>query len=165
MADYDPREGMAYAAASRRWAAVAAFLLAVLVLVALWWFVRTYWGDDGVRLVGIILGLFLLAAAIIGIGVGSFAVVYRLTAGHHDNVLNGLVRFQEADDRGEVARTVAGGVAGVLRSDSQLDRKVLDWAGRLGTGQAQAIIAGQLPDKSAQQQDWYNSVQSAQFEE
>jgi hypothetical protein len=89
MADYDPREGMAYAAASRRWAAVAAFLLAVLVLVALWWFVREYWGDDGVRLVGIILGLFALAAAIIGIGVGSFAVVYRLTAGHHDNVLNG----------------------------------------------------------------------------
>jgi hypothetical protein len=76
-----------------------------------------------------------------------------------------FLRFQEADDRGEVARTVAGGVAGVLRSDSQLDRKVLDWAGRLGTGQAQAIIAGQLPDKSAQQQDWYNSVQSAQFEE
>jgi hypothetical protein len=165
MADYDPREGIAYAAASRRWAAVAIFMLAVLLLVLLWWFVKAYWGDDGVRLVAILLGLFTLAAGIIGLGAGTFAVTYRLTAGHHDNVLNGLVRFQEADDRGEIARTVAGGVAGVLRSDSQLDRKVLDWAGRLGTGQAQAIIAGQLPDKQQAQQDWYGSVQSAQFEE
>lgn len=170
MADnhYDPREGIAYAQASRRWATLGILALIVGLLVAVWWFVQSYYGDDGVRITGIVLGLGIVIVAIIGLGVGVMAIATAMAQRHHDNVLSGLVDFQREDDRGEVARTVANGVAGVLKSGNQLDRTVLTMAGRMGQAQAQAIVRGQITDQQRQAQDaqasWYE-LPSAQFED
>ena len=43
---------------------------------------------------------------IVGLGFGVMWAASRLAMRHHDNVLQGIVDFQNADDRGEVARTV-----------------------------------------------------------
>ncbi len=118
-------------------------LIIILVLVFLWmlyWFVSTYYGDDGVRLVGIVLGIAAVIAAIIGLGVFVMWVSTSLTQRHHNNVLQGLVRFQESDDRGEVARTVASGVAGVMRSGNQVDTRMLAIADRLSRERQQALV-------------------------
>ena len=102
--------------ASRRWATLGILVVVIGLLVALWWFVQSYYGDDGVRVVGIVAGIGLVFVAIIGLGFGVMAIATGLAQRHHDNVLRGLVDFQREDDRGEVARTVANGVAGVLKS-------------------------------------------------
>lgn len=173
MADnyYDPREGIAYAQASRRWASLAILVVVIGGLALVWWFVNSYFGADGVRVVAIVVGIGIVILAIVGLGVGVMAIATALAQRHHDNVLSGLVDFQREDDRGEVARTVASGVAGVLKSGNQLDRTVLTMAGRLGQQQAQAMVRGQLADQQrlAQQQaeqqaqSWYDVP--AQFED
>lgn len=164
---YDRTGDIEAARTSRRWATLGLSVLCVIVLVLIWLFVDSYYGADGVRLVGIILGIALLIAAIIGIGVGVMFVASGMTMRHHDNVLGGIVAFQREDDRGEVARTVASGVAGVLRSGNQLDRTVLTMAGRMAQGQTQAMLTAQRQDDRQQlaqaEQDWYQVP--AQFDE
>lgn len=150
--NYDPREGIKYAEASKRWANLAILLVFMGACYLLYLFVRSYYGDDGVRIFGIVLGILGLVLIIVGIGALVQFIAYRMTMGHHENVLNGLVRFQEADDRGEIARTVAGGVAGVLKSGNQLDRQVLSMAGRLAQGQTTAITQAQRRDEQQQMQ-------------
>jgi hypothetical protein len=171
MDSYDPREGIKYAEASKRWASLAILIVVIGLLVLLWWFIDSYYGPDGVRVVGMVIGLGLLVLFVIGVGYGVQAISTSLSQRHHDNVLRGLVAFQREDDRGEVARTVASGMAGVLKSGNQLDRTVLTMAGRLGQQQAQAMVRGQLADQQrlAQQQteqqaqSWYDVP--AQFED
>lgn len=121
---------------------LALVLMMIVVVVGAWmlyWFVSTYFGDDGVRLVAIILGIALIISAIIGLGVFVMWISTSLTQRHHNNVLQGLVRFQESDDRGEVARTVASGVAGVMRSGNSVDTRMLAIADRLSRERQQAL--------------------------
>lgn len=150
--NYDPREGIKYAEASKRWANLAILLVVLGACYLLYLFVRSYYGDDGVRIFGVVLGVLGLVLIIVGIGALVQFIAYRMTMGHHENVLNGLVRFQEADDRGEIARTVAGGVAGVLKSGNQLDRTVLTMAGRLAQGQTSALLQDRRRDEQQQAQ-------------
>jgi len=151
--NYDPREGIKYAEASKRWANLAILLVILGACYLLYLFVQSYYGDDGVRIFGIVLGVLGLVLIIVGIGALVQFVSYRMTMAHHNNVLDGLNRFQESDDRGEIARTVAGGVAGVLKSGNQLDRQVLSMAGRLAQGQSTAIVQAQRSAQQAQQVD------------
>lgn len=123
------------------WGLVALMVVAVGVVALLWWFVDAYFGDDGVRVVAIGIAVFMLIMAIISVGMIVMWVSTWFTQRHHDNVLRGLVRFQEADDRGEVARTVAGGVAGVLRSGNQVDARMLTMADRLSRERSQMAQA------------------------
>lgn len=157
--NYDPREGIKYAEASKRWANLAILLVLLGACYLVYLFVRDYYGDDGVRIFGVVLGILGLVLIIVGIGALVQFIAYRMTISHHETVLDGLVRFQEADDRGEIARTVAGGVAGVLKSGNQLDRTVLTMAGRLAQGQTTAIVQAQRRDdqqqaQQAEQQFW-----------
>ena len=171
MDTYDPREGIKYAEASKRWALLGILVVAIGMLALLWWFVESYYGHDGVRVVGIVIGVLLLVLFVIGVGALVQFIATSLAQRHHDNVLRGLVAFQREDDRGEVARTVASGVAGVLRSGNQLDSRVLTLAGRLGQQQAQAMVRGQIADQQRlgqqqaeqQAQSWYDVP--AQFED
>lgn len=157
--NYDPREGIKYAEASKRWANLGILLVILGACYLVYLFVRSYYGDDGVRIFGIVLGILGLVLIIVGIGALIQFIAYRMTMRHHETVLDGLVRFQESDDRGEIARTVAGGVAGVLKSGNQLDRTVLTMAGRLAQGQSTAIVQAsrrdeQLQAQQAEQQFW-----------
>ena len=150
--NYDPREGIKYAEASKRWANLAILIIFLVACYLVYLFVRSYYGDDGVRVFGIVLGILGLVLIIVGIGALVQFIAYRMTMQHHDNVLTGLVQFQEADDRGEIARTVAGGVAGVLKSGNQLDRTVLTMAGRLAQGQTTALLQDRRRDEQQQAQ-------------
>lgn len=167
MTNHDRTGDIEASLTSRRWATLGLALLAVLVAVLLWLFIDSYYGADGVRLVGIVLGIAILLVTIIGIGAGVMFVASSMAMRHHDNVLGGLVAFQREDDRGEVARTVASGVAGVLRSGNQLDSRVLTTANRLAMGQTQALLTAHRQDERQQQtqaeQDWY--YVPAQFDE
>jgi hypothetical protein len=149
--NYDPRVDARYAEASKRWAAAAIMLVVLAALALLWWFVDSYYGADGVRVAGVTLGILVLVLIVIGVGWLVQATATDMAVRHHNNVLNGLVAFQREDDRGEVARTVASGVAGVLKSGNQLDRTVLAMAGRLGKQQANAVVQGRLADSRQQQ--------------
>jgi uncharacterized protein YeaC (DUF1315 family) len=138
--DWDTYSAAEETARSRSQLAIV--LIMIVALAGLWmlyWFVSTYYGDDGVRLVGIVFGIALIITAIIGLGVFVMWVSTALTQKHHNNVLQGLVRFQESDDRGEVARTVASGVAGVMRSGNQVDTRMLAIADRLSRERQQAL--------------------------
>lgn len=69
-------------------------------LVALYLFVNEYYGEEGVRLVGVVLGIGVLVLLIIGVGALVQFIAYRMSIEHHDNVVRGLVHAQQADDRG-----------------------------------------------------------------
>jgi hypothetical protein len=158
--DYDPRVDMRRSDASVRWATLGLCMLGIIVMGLVWLFVETYYGADGVRVVGVVVGIGILVLMIIGVGYGVNAIATGLATRHHENILRGLVAFQREDDRGEVARTVANGVAGVLRSGNQLDRTTLQVAGRLAQQQTQALIAAQRRDDKQQATDaevgWWN---------
>jgi hypothetical protein len=160
MRQYDPEMHIEAARTQRRWVTLFLTVLVMGGLYAIYLFVRSYYGDDGVRVAGIVVGLFLVIGIIIGLGVGVMFIATAMTQRHHDNVLTGLVRFQAADDRGEVARTVAGGVAGVLKSGNQLDRTMLTMANRMAQGQLSAYQQaqrGQIAQQSAEtQRSWYD---------
>jgi hypothetical protein len=157
--NYNPNEGIKYAEASKRWATLAILLVLIGACYLVYLFVESYYGADGVRIFGIVLGILGLVLIIIGVGTLVQYIAYRMTSDHHDNVLRGLVAFQREDDRGEVARTVASGVAGVMRSGNQLDRTVLQMAGRMAQGQITANSQAQRRDQQqqltdAEQQFW-----------
>jgi hypothetical protein len=132
------------------------FLAIVGLLALLWWFVDSYYGADGVRVAGVVLGVLGLVLVVIGVGALVQFMAYRMSMQHHDNIFRGLVRFQEADDRGEIARTGANAVASVIKSGNQLDRTVLTMAGRLAAGQTTAIVQA---DRRAQQQQTVDAEQ------
>jgi hypothetical protein len=151
--DYDPREGIKYAEASKRWATLAILLVLLGACYLVYLFVQSYYGDGGVRVFGVILGVMALVLIIVGVGALVQFMAYRMNMQHHDNVLRGLVAFQREDDRGEIARTVASGVAGVLKSGNQLDSRVLTIADRMARGQTTALVQAQRRDERQQQQD------------
>lgn len=130
---------------SQRWATLGLTLVVVGALAALVWVVDRYFGGQGVRFLLIAAGI---AAIVVGIYVMSIvtsAVYGRLAMQHHDNVLQGLIGFQRADDYGEIARSVASGMSGAIRSGNTLDGRVLQIANQLARHQ--------LADNQQPQQD------------
>jgi len=129
------------------WAKVALMLLGLIGMGALVWVIDHYFGAPGVR-------VFLVAAGVIGLvmliyimSIGVSAVFGRQAMAHHDAVLQGLIAFQRADDYGEVARSVATGMSGAIRSGNQIDARVLQIANQIARQQS-----AQLADSQRQQQ-------------
>lgn len=139
-------------------------LLIALVLLALVLIVGTcayFWGELGAKIAFITLGailLILLSWFIVMASINRVSYIYRDAA---DTIVN----FQAADDRGEVMRHLAG----VARSDRQLDSNVLRLANSLAKGQARAIVQGErgqlrIEDQQRQQAEqdavdaeWWNA--------
>ena len=138
------------------WAGVAMVVAIAGVGGLLVWFVNAFFGGDGVRLVAIVVGLMVVFGFIAGMGFGMFWAASRLLMRHHDNVLQGLVDFQAADDRGEVVRALAN----AQRTGNQLDGKILTLAGQLGRQQAGAIVGAQrqLTAQEAGAPTWANAA-------
>lgn len=154
---------------SRRWAALGFVALFVAVLGAFYLFVEHYYGDDGVRVVGIVAGVLFLIILIIAIGYAVNAIAAGMNMRHHDNILRGLVAFQREDDRGEVARTVASGITGVLRSSNQLDSRLLTTANQIARQQTRYMLEAQQREEAARQveteRSWYEAPAASAFED
>lgn len=58
-------------------------------------------------------------------------------------MLNGLIQFQRADDYGEVARSVAAGMSGAIRSGNQVDARVLQIANQIAQHQQRQLTDSQ----------------------
>lgn len=126
--------------ATNRWAQLGILLIVVLALAALVWMIDHYFGGDGVRVFLIGVAVFAIVAAIYLMAIGVSAVFARQAMAHHNNVLRGIIDFQRADDYGEVARSVATGISGAVRSGTALDARVLQVANQIAR-QQQAQIA------------------------
>ena len=115
------------------WDRVALLVLVLLTLVLLWWATSYYFGDEGVR-------VSMLGAAVLvvfAVVFGTFAVAVRMVTAVHNNTINGIVDFQAADDRGEVAR------ARVYQEIMRGDRDTMKIAANFGREQAKAIAAAE----------------------
>lgn len=134
----DYRADVESARARQRLAWAVILFTLVLGCTLLYVFVSHYYGDDGVRVVGVVLALLALILIVIGLGAGVMFIATSLSQQHHDNVLTGLVRFQAADDRGEIARTMANGYATVVRTGNQLDTRTLTVANQIARQMVEA---------------------------
>ena len=134
---------------SQRWATLLIVLVIAAGLTALVWAVDRYFGGDGVRILLIAAGV----AAVIGIiyvmSIVTAAIYGRMAMQHHDNVLSGLIAFQRADDYGEVARQVAGGITNVMRSGNTVDSRVLTLANQIAQQQHRQLIDSQRQQAQA----------------
>lgn len=131
---------------SQRWATLGIVIVILLALAGLVWAVDHYFGEVGVRVLLMTVGLVALLAIIYLMVIGVSAVFGRQAMEHHDNVLQGLIAFQRADDYGEVARSVATGISGAVRSGAALDARVLQVANQIARQQQ-----AQLADSQRQQ--------------
>lgn len=109
-------------------------------LAALVWMIDHYFGGDGVRVFLIGVAVFAIVAAIYLMAIGVSAVFARQAMAHHNNVLRGIIDFQRADDYGEVARSVATGISGAVRSGTALDARVLQVANLLGSASRTDVL-------------------------
>ena len=135
--------------ASNRWATLGILLLVVLALAALLWAIDHYFGGDGVRVFLIGVAVFAIVAAIYLMAIGVSAVFGRQAMAHHNNVLRGIIDFQRADDYGEVARSVATGISGAVRSGATLDARVLQVANQIARQQQAQIADSQRQQPAA----------------
>lgn len=132
--------------ASNRWATLGILLLVLLACAGLVWAIDHYFGTQGVRTFMIGVAVFAIVAAIYLMAIGVSAVFGRQAMAHHNNVLRGIIDFQRADDYGEVARSVATGISGAVRSGTALDARVLQVANQIARQQQ-----AQLADSQRQQ--------------
>lgn len=128
---------------SHRWATLGIVIVVLLALAGLGWAVDRYFGEGGVRVLLIAVGLLLILLIIYLMGIGVSAIFGRQAMQHHDNVLQGLIAFQRADDYGEVARQVASGMSGAMRSGNSLDARVLQVANQIAKQQHTQLMDGQ----------------------
>jgi hypothetical protein len=151
------------------WAKVALTLLVLIAGAALIWMIDHYFSADGVRIFLIAAGIIVIVAIIYTLAIGVSAIYGRQAMAHHNNVLTGLIQFQRADDYGEVARSVANGMSGVMRSGNSLDSRILTTASQLARQQTQALLTAnqqqQRQQAGAAEADWYNIPANAQFDE
>jgi Na+-transporting methylmalonyl-CoA/oxaloacetate decarboxylase gamma subunit len=151
---------------SNRWATLGIIFLLIAAAGALVWAVDRYFGADGVRVTFIGVGILLIILAIYAMAIGLSAVFGRQAIAHHNNILRGLIDFQRADDYGEVARQVAGGITGVIRSGNTLDSRVLTTANQLARQQTSAILAANQRQHTADiDANWYSIPAAATFDE
>lgn len=115
------------------WDRVALLFGAILLMLLVWWGVSEYFGDEGVRFSMLAVGVLI----VFGVVFGSFAVAVRMVTAVHNNTINGIVDFQAADDRGEVAR------AKVYQEIMRGDRDTMKIAANFGREQAKAIAAAE----------------------
>lgn len=137
---------------SQRWATLMIVLVIVVGGVALVWAVDRYFGGDGVRILLIAAGVAAVIGAIYLLSIVTAAVYGRMAMQHHDNVLRGIIDFQRADDYGEVARSVATGMGGAIRSGTNLDARVLQIANQIAQQQQRQLIDSQR--QQAQSPTW-----------
>jgi hypothetical protein len=128
---------------SNRWATLGIVIVILLALAGLGWAIDHYFGEGGVRVMLVAVGLTALLAILYLMAIGVSAVFGRQAMAHHDNVLQGLIAFQRADDYGEVARQVATGMSGAIRTGNSLDARVLQVANQLSQAQNRQLIDSQ----------------------
>lgn len=148
---------------SNAWARLFQMLLGAILVGVLGWVVYVAFGMDGVR-------VFLIAAGIVGIvvtiyvmAIGVSATFGRQAMDHHNNVLQGLIAFQRADDYGEVARQVASGMTGAMRSGNTVDARLLTLANQMSGFQRQQLADSRQQQQLEAEAGWYNV--GAQFDE
>lgn len=134
---------------SQRWATLMIVLVIAAGLAALVWAVDRYFGGDGVRILLIAAGVAAIIGAIYLMSIVTAAVYGRMAMQHHDNVLRGIIDFQRADDYGEVARSVATGMGGAIRSGTNLDARVLTVANQIAQQQHRQLIDSQRQQAQA----------------
>lgn len=137
---------------SSRWATLGIMIVVLLAVAALVWAIDHYFGGDGVRVFLVGVAIFAIVGTIYLMAIGVSAVFGRQAMAHHNNVLRGIIDFQRADDYGEVARSVATGISGAVRSGATLDARVLQVANQIARQQQ-----SQLADNQRQQaapQSW-----------
>lgn len=115
------------------WDRVALLFGVILLFVLIWWGVSYYFGDEGVRVS--MLGVAVLV--VFAVVFGTFAVAVRMVTAVHNNTINGIVDFQAADDRGEVARMNA------WRQVTKNDGDMVRIAAKFAQEQAKAITAAE----------------------
>lgn len=151
---------------SNRWATLGIIIVVLLALAGLVWAVDHYFGEGGVRVLFVTVGILALLGIIYLMSIGVSAVFGRQAMAHHDNVLQGLIAFQRADDYGEVARSVANGMSGVIRSGNTLDTRLLTLADRMARSQHQLAAADQRQAAAADSEAaWYTIPAEAKFDE
>ena len=153
---------------SNRWATLGIVVVCILAIAGLTWAIDHYFGADGVRFWLIACGLLAVLGLLYLLSIGVSAVYGRMAMSHHDNVLQGLVAFQRADDYGEVARSVANNMGGVLRSGNSLDGRIATLANQLARQQTQALLTAERGTQrqiaADAERDWYNPA-GAQFDD
>lgn len=134
---------------SNRWATLGIVIVVLLALAGLGWAVEHYFGGQGVRVFLVAAGVAVIVLLVYALSVATAAVYGRMAMQHHDAVLNGLIQFQKADDYGEVARTVAAGMGGALRSGASLDARVLGVANQIAQQQQRMLTDSQRQQAGA----------------
>lgn len=128
---------------SHRWATLGIVIAVLLALIGLGWAIDHYFGEGGVRVMLVAVGLVTLLAILYLMSIGVSAIFGRQAMSHHDNVLQGLIQFQRADDYGEVARQVASGMSGAMRTGNQVDARVLQMANQIARQQVAQLTDSQ----------------------
>ena len=166
--DPDLQHEIAALRTSQRWATLGIVVVCILAAAGLGFAIDHYFGAGGMRIFLIAVGILATVVVIYLLSIGVSAVYGRQAMAHHNNILDGLVAFQRADDYGEVARSVANNMGGVLRSGNSLDGRIVGLANQLARQQVQAL---QAADRTQQRQltadaerDWYNPA-GAQFDD
>ncbi len=153
---------------SNRWATLGIVVVCILAAALLTWAIDNYFGADGVRVFLIAAGIVAIVGIIYLLSIGVSAIYGRQAMAHHNNILEGMVAFQRADDYGEVARSVANNMGGVLRSGNSLDGRIVTLANQLARQQTQAMLTAERSNQrqltADAQRDWY-SVTGAQFDD
>lgn len=153
---------------SNRWATLGIVVVCILAAALLTWAIDNYFGADGVRIFLIAVGIAAIVLLIYLLSIGVSAVYGRQAMAHHNNILDGLVAFQRADDAGEVARSVANSMGGALRSGNTLDGRIVTLANQLARQQTQALLSAERGNQrqltADAERDWYN-VGGAQFDD
>ena len=144
------------------WDRVALLGGVILAFVLMWWAVSTYFGDEGVRFTMLGTATLILFVAVFTM----YTIAMRQVMSVHNATINGIVDFQAADDRGEVAR--ARVLQEVVRSDRDYAKEVGRLAARFGQDQAKAITDANkqplaLPERSSFNPDAWGSVPVVQF--
>lgn len=145
---------------ANRWATVAIVLIVLLAAGILVWAIQQYFGADGVRIFLLATGAAAIIGVIYALSILTAAIYGRMAMQHHDNVLRGIIDFQRADDYGEVARSVAAGMGGAIRSGTNLDARVLTVANQIAQQQHRQIIDSQR--QQAQAPTWAMSADQQQ---
>ena len=139
---------------SARWATLGIILVLILAMAALVWAIDHYFGAQGVRVFLIAVGVLAIVLFIYALSLGVSAVYGRQAMAHHNNVLRGIVDFQRADDYGEVARQVASGMGGAIRSGANLDARVLQLANQIAQQQQKQLGDSQRNQSATTAPSW-----------
>jgi len=115
------------------WDRVALLFGVILLFVLVWWGVSYYFGDEGVRFTFIGVGTLTVFLIVFGM----YTVAMRQVMAVHNATIEGIIGFQEADDKGEAARMNA------WRQMTKNDGDMVKIAAKFAQEQAKAITAAE----------------------